>query len=330
MKAVVMTGFGGPEVLKVEETKDPEIEPGQVLIKVEASSVNPVDYKMRDGRAAFLVPEFPAVLHPDCAGTVIAVGENVSQFAVGDEVYSFATGLAGKPGATAEFMAADADKVAKKPSNLSFADAAAVPLVAVTAWYNLVTFAQVRPGKSVLVMGGTGGVGHIAVQLAKSRGAFVGAVSGGAEKCQLAKDLGADVVIDYKTTPPDDYAQYAPDGRGFDFVFNTPGTPSVDAAVAACRFEGTIIDILGEFPTTFGFQPKWLTFKSTFAGHDIVSGASQSEIGMILSAIATLIEVGAIRPLIDKQRFGFREAAAAHHYAEHGAITGKVVMVQDL
>ena len=330
MKAVVINRFGGTDVFEVSEQPRPKAEAGQVVIQVAASSVNPVDYKIRDGRASFLAPSFPAILHPDAAGTITEVGPEVSAFAPGDRVMSFASGLVGKPGALAEYMAADARMIAKIPGELEFEVAAALPLVSVTSWYNIVEVARPAPGVSILVMGGTGGVGHVAIQLAKWKGAFVAAACGSADKCDEAAALGADAVIDYRSTKSEDYAKLAPGGKGFDAVFNTPGVPSVNQAVAAAKFGGTVLDILGEFPTEGGFQIKWLSFKSTFAGHEIVFGTDPSRVGAILREISALVAAGQLRPLIDPKRFGFTEVGAAHEYAEHGSPMGKVVLVQNL
>ena len=330
MKAMIINGFGGPDIFERVEFPTPYAREGEVIIKVEASSVNPVDYKIRDGRIPFLAPSHPTILHPDTSGTIADVGPGVSGFVRGDRVMAFATGLVGKPGALAEFMAADARMIAKIPKNLRFEEAAALPLTGVTSWYNIVDEVSAAPGKSVLIMGGTGGVGHIALQLAKWQGAFVAAACGSHEKCALATTLGADAVINYKTTANEDYAKIAPDGKGFDVVFNTPGLPSVNQAVAAAKFGGMIVDILGEFPTDGNFQMKWLSFKSTFAGHEIVFGTNPARIGKILGELSKLVAQGLLIPLLDKKRFKFSEVGSAHNYAENGNPTGKVVLSQDL
>ena len=308
---------------------DPSAGQGQVLIEVHATSINPVDYKVRDGRARFLAPSLPAILHPDCAGTVKAVGPGVTDFAIGDRVYAFASGLAGKPGALADLMVADARMVAKVPDQLNLEHAAALPLVTVTSWYCLVDRANIGTDQSVLIEGGTGGVGHVALQLAKSRGAEVFAVCGSDEKCQIAEQLGAKRAFNYNGTTPAEIVAASPGGRGFDVVFNTPGTPSIDRAVAVAAFGGTILDILGDFPQQPGFQAKWLTFASVFAGRSIVADVDQSGVGEILRAAARLIEQGQLRALVDPHRFTFSEIGKAHEFAEHGRPTGKVVVTRD-
>lgn len=329
MRAIAITEFGGPEVFKEIEVPRPEPGPGEVLIRVAASSVNPVDYKIRDGRAAGLCPKFPAILHADCAGTIDAIGDGVDGFVPGDEVYCFATGIGGKPGALAEYMAADARMVAHKPAALSFEGAAALPLVTVTAWFCLFDRVQLKPGETLLVQGGTGGVGHIAVQLAASHGAKVYATAGSPEKCLLAADLGAIKAYDYTATAVADMVADATDEVGFDYVFNTPGEPSIDASVLAARDLGTIIDILGHFPTQPGFQGKWLGFVSVFAGRPLVMDDRIDDVGRILGETAALVGAGKLKPVIDPRRFAFSEVGAAHDYAEHGKPTGKVVLSAD-
>ena len=330
MRAMVINHFGDSGVFELAEIEQPAPRPGEILIKVAASSVNPVDYKIRDGRGAFLCPSFPAILHPDCAGTVEQVGEDVTDFEIGDRVYTFASGIAGKPGALAEYMAADARMVAKMPSNLSFKQASALPLVSVTSWYAMVDMARVQKGQTVLIVGGTGGVGHISLQLAKALGATVAVTVGSDLKAQIAKKLGAEIIINHREVSPDDWGIAAPGGQGYEIIFNTPGASTIDAAVGAANFGGTIIDILGDFPTKSGFQGKWLTFKSLFAGHEIVVGTNPSYIGKILAEITTLVEGGQITPLIDQNHFTFSQVGAAHDYAETKSPLGKVALLQDL
>lgn len=330
MRAMVINGFGDSSVFELAEISQPHPRPNEILIKVEASSVNPVDYKIRDGRGAVLCPSFPAILHPDCAGTVAMIGDEITDFTVGERVYAFASGIAGKPGALAEYMVADARMVAKIPNHLSFEQAAALPLVSVTAWYAMVHAANIQPGQTVLIIGGTGGVGHIALQLAKARGAIVAATVGNSAKTEVAKDLGADIIINYNDAQPQNWTATSPSGQGYDVIFNTPGAPTIDNAVAAAAFEGRIVDILGDFPTKPGFQSKWLSFKSLFAGHEILAGTHPSHVGEILGKVSALVTEDKIKPVLDPQHFGFSNVGAAHDYTETKSPMGKVVLIQDL
>jgi NADPH2:quinone reductase len=326
MRAIAINEFGGPDVFTEIEMPTPTAGEGQVVIAVKASAVNPVDYKVRDGRGAFLCPEFPAILHADCAGVISEVGEGVGGFAVGDEVYAFSSGLMGKPGALAEFMLADARMIALKPKNLSFEEAAALPLVTVTAWYSLYDCFEIGPQHTILVQGGTGGVGHVGLQLAKARGAKVYATCGSDEKCEIAKSLGADDAFNYKTMKTKQMVKQATGGAGFDVVYNTPGMDSIDQSVVATAYRGTILDILGDFPTQPGFSMKWLNFSSVFAGRSITHDVDQEHVGEILRETAKLVEAGKLRPLVHDKTFTFAEAGAAHEEAEHAAPTGKVVL----
>ncbi len=326
MRAIALNEFGGPEVLQEIEVPKPAAAEGQVVIEVKASSVNPVDYKIRDGRGAFLCPTFPAIPHADCAGIVAEVGPGTTGFRAGDEVYAFSSGLMGKPGALAEFMAADARMIAHKPKSLSFEEAAALPLVTVTAWYSLIDCFDIGPQHTILVQGGTGGVGHVAVQLAKSRGAKVFATCGTNEKCAIAKSLGADDAFNYRTMKIKDYVEQATGGAGFDVVYNTPGADSIDQSVVAAGFRGTILDILGDFPVEPGFSLKWLNFSSVFAGRSITHDVDQEHVGEILRETTKLVEAGKLRPLVHGKTFTFAQAGDAHQEAEHGSPTGKVVL----
>ncbi len=172
--------------------------PGHVLIRVAATSVNPVDFKIRAGVVKDIAPDFPAVLHGDVAGVIEVVGEGVNAFKPGEEVYACAGGVKGLGGALAEFLLADATLVARKPKSLSMREAAALPLVSITAWEGLIDRAKVQAGQNVLVYGATGGVGHIAIQLASWAGAKVFATASSDEKMASARELGADVVINYR------------------------------------------------------------------------------------------------------------------------------------
>lgn len=178
----------------------PEVRAGYVLIRVAASSVNPHDCNVRKGAApSTIVPAFPAILHGDVAGIIEDVGEGVTAFHRGDEVYACAGGVKGTSGVLADYMLADADLVALKPKSLSMVQAAALPLAALTTWEGLVDRAQVHAGQTVLVHGATGGVGHLAIQLAKARGAHVFATASTAEKARIARALGVDAAIEYRT-----------------------------------------------------------------------------------------------------------------------------------
>ena len=307
MKAMAIETHGGPETFRPVEAPDPAPGDGEVTIAVRASSVNPVDYKIRDGRAARLCPRLPAILHADCAGVVSAVGAGVEGLREGDEVYAFATGIGGKPGALAEFMAADARMVAPKPASLSFEEAAALPLVTVTAWFCYFDRDDLQPDASVLVQGGTGGVGHVAVQLAAWRGAEVYATCGSDEKCRIAEGLGARRAFNYAETDPAAIYAAAPGGAGFDYVFNTPARRRSTHRWRRRATSARSWTFWGTSRRSRAFKAKWLAFKSVFAGRPMVSGDRVGAVGEILREARDMVAEGALRPLVDKRHFGFSE-----------------------
>src|ERR1700722_13476036 len=167
MKAQIITQFGDPAVFKLTEMPQPILQPGYVLIKVSATSVNQIDCKIRSGKVPEIAPDFPAILHGDVVGIVDTLGENVTGFQSGDEVYACGGGLKGISGALAEYMLVDAHSLALRPKKLSALASAALPLVGITAWEALFLKAKLQAGQKILIHGGVGGVGHIAVQLAK-------------------------------------------------------------------------------------------------------------------------------------------------------------------
>src|ERR1700731_1323574 len=196
---------------RVAPVPRPHPEPGQVLVRIEASAVNPLDIKIRAGQAAHARQPLPAILGIDLAGVVEAVGAGVTAFRRGDEVFGMTGGIGGLQGSLAEFAAVDADLLAPKPANLTMREAAALPLIFITAWEGLVDRARVQAGQKVLVHGGAGGVGHIAVQLARARGAEVFA-TGSAKSTAFIEQIGA-VPIDYNAMTVDDYVARHTGGR---------------------------------------------------------------------------------------------------------------------
>lgn len=326
MRTYSIKAFGQPEVFCEMELPIPELLPGHVLIRVKATSINPVDCKIRAGVLPELSPAFPAVLHGDVAGVIEAISEGITKFQVGDEVYACAGGIQGLHGALAELMLADAALVAKKPMSLSFSQAAALPLVSITAWEGLIERAQVQPGQRVLVYGGTGGVGHIGIQLAKWRGAKVFATISNPEKAQIAKQLGADDVIDYQRQPVEDYIQQYTNGQGFDIVLDTVGNDNLQSAFQAAKPNGQVVSILAL--STQDLTPmhvRGLTLHIVYMLIPMLSGLNRAEHSEILTKLAAIIDTGQIRPLV-AQVFSVSDIAQAHRYAESGQAVGKVVV----
>jgi len=328
MRAVVITRFGAPDVFSSAEIPVPDPGPGQVLIRVAASSVNPLDYKLRAGLLPELAPAFPAVLHGDVAGRVAALGPGVKGFAVGDQVYACAGGITGQGGALAEFMVADADLVAHAPRSLSLAQAAVLPLVAITAWEAVVDRANVLPGQRVLVHGGAGGVGHVAIQLAKLRGAFVYTTVSSDAKAAVARELGADGTINYRCTPVADYAAKWSDGDGFDVVIDTVGGEALAASFAAVKTSGTVVTIAARSQQDLTLlHNKGVTLHVVLMLLPMLTGKNRAHHGEILRSVAGLADAGRLRPLIHSETFMFTEAGRAHSVLESGSALGKVSLV---
>lgn len=329
MKAFVIENFGKPTVFQTANLPIPEILSHHILIRVKATSINPVDLKIRQGVLADLAPVFPAVLHGDVAGVVEAVGDDVEGFKVGDEVYACAGGVRGTGGALAEYMLADANLAAHKPKSLSMTEAAALPLVSITAWEGLIDRAQVQPGQKVLVYGSTGGVGHIAVQLAKWAGAIVYASVSDDRKAAIAHELGADVTINYRQSSVDEFVTQHTDGQGFDLVFDTVGNDNLQNAFRAVKLNGTVVSLVSLSQQDLSLlHAKGLTLHLVYMLLPMLFGVNRSYHGEILAKIARLVDEGKVRPLLDAKSFTFADIADAHTYAQSGAAIGKIALEQ--
>lgn len=257
MKAMRLNSFGKSGTFELFDKPDAAPGPGEVAILVHATSVNPVDTKIREGGSG-IEPEDPIVLGCDVAGEVMATGPGVTRFSVGDEVYGCAGGVKGRDGAYSQRMLADARLLAKKPTSLAFGQAAALPLVSITAWEALIDRARVEPGETVLVHGGTGGVGHIGAQIAKSRGAIVHTTVGSSENAEIARSLGADKTINYREQSVADYVKELTNGRGYDVVFDTVGGPNLASSFDALATNGRCATTvsLGAQPDLSGLHMK--------------------------------------------------------------------------
>ncbi|MCP8615626.1 zinc-dependent alcohol dehydrogenase family protein [Salirhabdus salicampi] len=330
MKAQVIKKFGDPSVFEITDVPKPEAKPGHVVIKVKATSVNPIDTKVRGGVVPAVAPEFPAVLHGDVAGVVAEVGEGVTDFKVGDEVYGCAGGFKGLGGALADYMLADARLLALKPKNLSMAQAAALPLVTITAWESLYNRGNVQNGQSVLVHAATGGVGHVAIQLAKLAGANVFTTASSEEKLSIGKRLGADVAINYKEQSVDEYVKEHTEGKGFDIVFDTVGGENLDKSFQAATTYGTVLAIAAR--STHDLSPlhaKALSLHITFMLLKIINEEKRQEHGSILREVTKLVEEGKLKPLVDERVFTFDQVSEAHALLETNKAIGKVVLTNE-
>ena len=299
---------------------------GQVLVRVHASGVNPLDTKIRAGAAAHARHPLPAVLGLDLAGVVESTGPGVDAFRVGDEVYGLTGGVGGLQGSHAEYVAVDADLLAHKPVNLSMREAAALPLVAITAWEGLVDRAKTARGNRVLVHGGAGGVGHVAVQIAKALGAEVYATAR-AEQADIIRGYGA-TPIDYTTTSVEQYVAAYTEGEGFDVVYDTVGGATLDASFAAARFlGGHVVSCLGW--GTHALAPlsfRAATYSGVFTLLPMLTGRHRAHHGDILRQVTAMVEAGKLVPMLDARRFDLESAMEAHRVVETGTGRGKIVI----
>ncbi|ACA15781.1 Alcohol dehydrogenase GroES domain protein [Methylobacterium sp. 4-46] len=326
MRAAVVESHGAP--FRIATISRPEPGPGQVLVRVAASGVNPLDLKIHAGTAAHARHPLPAILGLDMAGTVEAVGPGVSGMRVGDEVYGMTGGVGGHQGSLAEYQVADANLLAPKPANLSMREAASLPLVAITAWEGLVDRARVGSGQLVLVHGGAGGVGQAAVQIARAFGAEVFATGSGVNRSVITR-LGA-TFIDYRSETVADYVERHTAGRGFDLVYDTVGGATLDASFEAVRRFGHVVSALGWgkhalAPLSF----KAGTYSGVFTLLPLLTGEGRAQHGEILRAVTQFVEAGRISPRLDAHVFEFDMIDAAYRAVATGASNGKVVVSMD-
>ena len=327
MKAQVINSFGDPSVFTMIDVPIPEIIPGHILIKVHATSVNPIDCKVRSGAAASIAPDFPAILHGDVAGIVESIGDGVINFNKGDEVYGCAGGFRGLGGALAEFMLVDAKLITKKPKSLSMQESTALPLVSITAWEALFEKAKLAKGMNILIHGGAGGVGHIATQLAKWCGAKVYVTVRKEEDFPLMKAFGADETINAQEEDVEEYKSRLTNNHGFDIIFDTVGGVNLDKSFAAAALNGTIVTIAAR--STHDLTPmhsKGLSLHCELMLLPMLTNHHRERHGKILEKIAGIVDDGKLKPLIDSHRFTLEEVAEAHKLVESGRANGKVVI----
>lgn len=326
MKAQIIRRFGGPEVFEPIELDRPEPGPGQALVRLVATSVNPADCKIR-ARGGPIAPELPAVLGMDVAGVVEALGADVDTLLVGEHVYGCAGGVRGMPGALAEYIATDARLLAPAPRSIPLREAAALPLVTITAWEGLVHRARMQPGDHVLVHGGAGGVGHVAVQLAKVRGARVAATVSTPMKAEMAKHLGADEIIDYARESVPDYVKRLTAGTGFDVVFDATGGAELATSFEAARISGRVVAIVSSFSADLTpMHYKGLSLHVEFMLIPMLHDTGRDRHGQILREAARLVDAHLLRPLVDPTRFTLDRIRDAHKHLESGNALGKVIV----
>jgi NADPH:quinone reductase len=330
MKAMVINKFGGPEVFELMEIPRPVPKSGYVLVKVLASSLNPIETKIRSGLVASITSPFPAVLNADFSGIVEAVGEGVYEFKAGDEVFGFAGGVGGEAGVLAEYVSVDANLLSVKPKNLDFKTAALFPLVSITAWQGIMEKSEIKENDKILIHGAAGGVGHIAVQLAKIRGARVYATVSGSEKERIAKELGADYVINYKDMDVLRYVKEYTDGCGFDAVFDTVGGNNLINSFMAVKPNGVVSTTNARVTLDLGLiHRKAISLKGVFILVPIVDNIDRKGLGRTLKQVKELIEQDKLKVLKDEKEFVFSDISKVHEYYESGKAIGKISLIND-
>ncbi|NMF63058.1 zinc-dependent alcohol dehydrogenase family protein [Brasilonema octagenarum] len=331
MKAVLMTAAGDPEVLQLQDIQNPGVRLGEteLLVDLRAAGINPIDTKLRK-RGTFYPDKMPAILGCDGAGVVEAVGAGVQKFRVGDEVYFCNGGLGAHQGNYAEYTTIDERFVARKPASVSFAEAAAAPLVLITAWEALYERGRLEPGERVLIHAGAGGVGHVAIQLAKLKGADVCTTVSTQEKADFVHKLGADHVIFYKQR---DFVQAALDwtnGEGVDLAFDTVGGETFHKTFPAVRVYGDIVTILEPDANTVwkSARQRNLRIGLEFMLIPMLQGIveAQQHQAEILEQCAKWIDAGKLQIQVS-HTFSLEEAAKAHHLLETGSVTGKIILL---
>jgi NADPH:quinone reductase-like Zn-dependent oxidoreductase len=330
VKAFVIDRYDSKKAGRFAEILEPKLKADDVLIKIDAASVNPLDLKIREGKLKFILPyRFPLILGSDLSGVVVAIGSSVQKFKVGDEVYARTDRE--RTGAFAEFIAIKEAGVAKKPKGVTMEEAAAIPLVGLTAWQVLVERANLKKGQKVLIHAGSGGVGSFAIQLAKHLGAIV-ATTASTANIDLVKHLGADIVIDYKK---ENFEMLLQD---YDLVLDTLGGEVLEKSFSVLKPGGQAISIAG--PPDHHFAEK---YKLSFMLKLLMWGLSyqirrkaqkyqtsysflfMESNGYQLAELSSLIETGIIHPVID-QIFSFEEIPAALDYVAMGSAKGKVII----
>ncbi len=327
MKAMILNEYGENSTFQLTELEKPAVKYGHVVVRIAATSVNTIDTMIRQlGQENLpLSPDLPAVLGMDFAGTVEAVGEGITGFSKGDEVYGCAGGLADLQGSLAEYMLADAQLIAHKPKSLSMREAAAPPLVGITAYEGLKR-AKAESGKKVLIHGGAGGVGHVAVQLAKHFGADVYATGTGEAQLSVIEGYGA-TAIDFKEQIVAEYVAKYTDDKGFEVIFDTVG-----GANLANSFEAAALN--GDITTTFALLEvdltaahlKGLSLHIIFMLIPMLHNYKRDEHGRILAQLTEIVDGNGLKPLLDEQKFNLSEVGKAYDRLTSGQAIGKVVV----
>lgn len=327
MQAAILRTHGADFEISAMDKPSPAA--GQVLVRVKASGTNPLDVKIRNNQAPHAKVNLPAVLGIDVAGIIEAVGPGDTSFKPGDEVFGMTGGVGAVAGSLAEYAVVDADLLALKPSNISMKEAAAIPLIFITAWEGLVDRAKIQAGQKVLVQGGAGGVGHMAVQIAKAFGAQVFAtVSDG--QAAVVESFGA-VPVNYQHTSVEQYVEVLTAGEGFDIVYDTVGGTVLDDSFHAVKkYSGHVVSCLGWgshklAPLSFRAG----TYSGVFTLLPLLTGQGKAHHGHIMKQAARLIREGKLKVIVDPRTFTMSHVGEAHNLLQSKKHTGKIVITID-
>jgi NADPH:quinone reductase len=332
VKAVLMTAAGSPQVLQIGDIPEPVLkEPTQLLVRLKAVGINPIDTKLRK-RGTFFPDQMPAILGCDGAGIVEAVGSEVQRFRVGDEVYFCDGGLGGQHGNYAEYTVVDERFVARKPQSISFVEAAAAPLVLITAWEALYDRGRLQAGQRALIHAGAGGVGHVAVQLAQLQGAIVCTTVSTPEKADFVRQLGAEYPILYKQIDFVEATLNWTNQQGVDLAFDTVGSAIFGKTFAAVQVYGDVVTILEPAADTNWKVARNRNLRVSFELMltPMLQGlvAEQQAQAKILEQCARLMDQGQLKIHVS-QVFPLADAMTAHQLLEAGSTQGKIVLAID-
>lgn len=323
MQAVFLDTENGVFITRKIEIPRPG--PKELLVKISASGVNPLDIKIAQGKAPHARHSLPAILGMDMAGTVVEVGEGVTRFKTGDEIFGMTGGVGNIPGTLAEYAIVDSELVALKPKNMSIREAAALPLLFITAWEGLVDRAKVGKGDKVLIHGGAGGVGHIAIQLAKAHGAEVFATTSLSDMATAA--IYGAIPINYETDSVENYLFKYTNGMGFDIVFDTVGGETIDKSFAAVRNYGHVVSCLGRDAHSLApLSLKGATYSGIFTLLPLLTGVGRAHHGNILEEAARLYDKGQLKVKVDGRNFGLSEVDKAHQAILDKNNNGKLII----
>jgi NADPH:quinone reductase len=330
MRAIMMNAAGASDVLQLRNIPIPPLPSSEhIRVKLAAAGINPVDTKLRS-KPAYFPDNIPAILGCDGAGVVEAVGSDVTRFAVGDEVYFCNGGLGDDPGNYAEYTTLHEEYAAAKPASFSMAESAALPLVLITVWEALLERARLQPGQTILIHAGAGGVGHIAIQIARHLGARVAVTVSDEHKATLCKELGAEKIINYRAQ---DFVQETlawSNGNGADVVFDTVGGDTFLRSMHATGIGGKLVTLLST-PISMAdsqlarMRNLSLCYEMMLTPQVMKLHERRISQRRILEQGADLADEGKLKVLLSKT-MPLAEAAAAHRLIEHGGVSGKIVL----